>query len=229
MSTRLTGVVIRALDVRALSRFWAQALGWTVTEGDGATAVRPAEVDGVGLLFVSTGRPKAGKNPVHLDLPGGPAEVRRLLGLGAVRVDIGQGEVPWEVLADPEGNEFCVLPRWSDEGGRIAQICQDAADPGVQGAFWAAAGGWRIVEEGAWGVRLRAASGTGPELVMGPPVAARTEPHRLHLLLEPVPGAGPHGLTDLGAVRADGGRAGEERWETFIDPEGNEFGVLPRV
>jgi hypothetical protein len=49
------------------------------------------------------------KNRLHLDLAGGAEEVDRLLGLGAVRLDIGQGAVPWEVLADPEGNEFCVV------------------------------------------------------------------------------------------------------------------------
>ncbi|MEV5507967.1 VOC family protein [Streptomyces orinoci] len=225
MSTRLAGVVIQAVDVPALAGFWAQALRWPVAEERGVTILRSGEADGPALLLVPADRPKAGKNRVHLDLAGGPAEVRRLLGLGAVRVDIGQRGVPWEVLADPEGNELCVLPR-AEEDGRPVQICQDAADPAAQGAFWAAAAGWHIVAEGAWGVRLRAPSGCGPELVMGPPVAAKAEPSRLYPLLECPPGAGPHRLLELGAMRPDAGRTGGVPWETFTDPEGNEFGLL---
>ena len=70
--------------------------------------------DALPLVFVPVTEPKTTKNRVHLDLSTTSAEhqaaeVERLLGLGAVRLDIGQGQVPWEVLADPEGNEFCVL------------------------------------------------------------------------------------------------------------------------
>ena len=64
-----------------------------------------------GLLFELVPEPKTGKNRLHLDFRPADqdAEVQRLLGLGATRADIGQGDVSWVVLADPEGNEFCVL------------------------------------------------------------------------------------------------------------------------
>ena len=101
MATRLTGVVIRASDVKSLSEFWTNVLGADVVDG----------AHGVALRFDTARGPKTvRKNRVHLDLKGGPAQLARLLELGAVRVDIGQGEVPWEVLADPEGNEFCLQP-----------------------------------------------------------------------------------------------------------------------
>jgi Glyoxalase-like domain len=101
MATRLTGVVIRASDVESLSEFWTKVLGEDVVGG----------ANGVALRFEAARGPKtARKNRVHLDLKGGPAQLERLLDLGAVRTDIGQGDVPWEVLADPEGNEFCLQP-----------------------------------------------------------------------------------------------------------------------
>ena len=100
MATRLTGVEIRASDARSLSEFWRGVLGQDVLDG----------ANGLALRFVEDSGPKIAKNRVHLDLKGGPLQLARLLDLGAVRTDIGQGVVPWEVLADPEGNEFCLQP-----------------------------------------------------------------------------------------------------------------------
>ena len=99
--------------------------------------------------------PKAGKNRVHIDLASTSAahqaaEVDRLLGLGATRADIGQGEVPWVVLADPEGNEFCVLdPRPVYAGiGPVAAVVADCADPVSLARFWHEAAGWIVHERG---------------------------------------------------------------------------------
>ena len=97
--------------------FWAAALGWRRTyDTDDEVVLEPREgspEDGVApdLLFVKVPEAKAVKNWLHLDLrPKDQAgEVARLEGLGARRVDIAQGEVSWVVLADPDGNEFCVL------------------------------------------------------------------------------------------------------------------------
>jgi hypothetical protein len=73
--------------------------------------IRPAEDRMPGLLFVPVPEPKTIKNRLHLDFrpDDRDAEVERLLALGATRADVGQGDQPWVVLADPEGNEFCVL------------------------------------------------------------------------------------------------------------------------
>lgn len=99
---------------RDVGLFWSGALGWPlVWDQDGETAIRAP--DGIGP-FITWGPPvaaKSEKNRLHLDLapePGRQAdEVERLIAVGATPVDIGQGEVSWVVLADPGGNEFCVL------------------------------------------------------------------------------------------------------------------------
>lgn len=101
---------------QAVGYFWSQVLGWPlVWDQDEETAVR--DPDGTGPLVTWGGppvAPKHGKNRLHLDVapPLGTdqaAAVDHLLALGATHVDIGQGDVSWVVLADPDGNEFCVL------------------------------------------------------------------------------------------------------------------------
>jgi hypothetical protein len=95
-----------------LGRWWQQALGWVVVdEAPDVFEIRPAPDRLPGLLFVRVPESKTGKNRLHLDFrpDDQEREVTRLLARGATRVDIGQGEQPWVVLADPEGNEFCVL------------------------------------------------------------------------------------------------------------------------
>lgn len=109
--------VVDAEDPVVLGRWWADALGWVVVDdgaGEGATGeyeIRPDPDRLPGLLFVAVTEPKAVKNRLHLDFrpDDRDAEVKRLVELGATRADVGQGEQSWVVLADPEGNEFCVL------------------------------------------------------------------------------------------------------------------------
>jgi len=104
--------VIDARDPVALGRWWLEALGWVLVEDDpDEFEIRPASDVLPGLIFEPVRDHKRSKNRLHLDLrpDDQDAEVARLLALGASRVDIGQGDVPWVVLADPEGNEFCVL------------------------------------------------------------------------------------------------------------------------
>jgi hypothetical protein len=110
MTLRFSEICIDAADIHALGAWWAEALGWPseVTE-DGDVLLRaPA---GPNWLFLPVTDDKVVKNRIHFDFTPGdqPAEVDRLLALGARHVDIGQGEQSWVVLADPEGNEFCVL------------------------------------------------------------------------------------------------------------------------
>jgi hypothetical protein len=105
-------VVIDARDPIALGRWWANALEWVVVgEEADELEIRPAPDRLPGLLFGAVPEPKTGKNRLHLDFRpvDQDAEVERFLGLGATRADVGQVDVPWVVLADPEGNEFCIL------------------------------------------------------------------------------------------------------------------------
>ncbi len=114
--------VVDARDPAALGRWWREALGWTVVNDDPREyEIRPAADRLPGLVFVGVPEPKTSKNRLHLDFRpvDRDAEVARLLALGAARVDVGQGDSPWVVLADPEGNEFCVLSsrERDDKGG----------------------------------------------------------------------------------------------------------------
>jgi hypothetical protein len=118
MTLRIQCLCVDSANPGRLASFWQDALAWRRThDEDSEVVLEPpagSPADGVvpDLLFLRVPEAKAGKNRLHLDLrPVDQAvEVARLERLGATRVDIGQGEdVSWIVLADPEGNEFCVL------------------------------------------------------------------------------------------------------------------------
>jgi len=118
MTLRIQCLCIDTADPAGLAAFWQAALGWRRTFGqDDQVVLEPpagSPEDGVApdLLFLRVPGKKAGKNRLHLDLrpQDQAAEVARLEGLGASRADVGQGpDVSWVVMADPEGNEFCVL------------------------------------------------------------------------------------------------------------------------
>jgi predicted enzyme related to lactoylglutathione lyase len=110
MGLRFSEVCIDAADVRVLADWWAQVLGWPQdVDEDGDILLRSP--DGPDWLFCAVPDDKVVKNRIHFDFTPDDqqAEVDRLIGLGARQVDIGQGDQSWVVLADPEGNEFCVL------------------------------------------------------------------------------------------------------------------------
>jgi predicted enzyme related to lactoylglutathione lyase len=118
MALRMQCICVDSTDPAAIAGFWEQALGWRRTheEADEIVLEPPAgsPEDGVSpdLLFLRVPEGKTVKNRLHIDLrpDDQDAEVARLEGLGAHRVSVGQSEdVGWVVLADPDGNEFCVL------------------------------------------------------------------------------------------------------------------------
>lgn len=112
MSLEWEQTIVAAHDPASLGGWWREALGWVVVNDDSEEfEIRPAADRTPGLLFVRVEEAKASKNRLHLDFrpDDQTSEVDRLLDLGASRVDIGQGPQGWVVLADPEGNEFCVL------------------------------------------------------------------------------------------------------------------------
>jgi hypothetical protein len=128
MTVRWYTVVVDCEDNAGQARWWAGVLGWQVVyeAPDEVVIVPPHALTeaaertplgerGPGLVFVPVPEGKKVKNRLHIDLAPGPdddqtAEVDRLIALGASRVDVGQrSEASWIVLADPEGNEFCVL------------------------------------------------------------------------------------------------------------------------
>ncbi|MGQ0838663.1 VOC family protein [Actinokineospora sp.] len=239
MPTRMVNVVVDAAEPAALARFWADLLGWRISlENDEEVDVQAPEVDGwdMDLVFVPVSVPKTVKNRLHLDLSSRSAAaqdatVARALSLGATRLDIGQGAVPWVVLADPEGNEFCVLeprPEYADSGA-IAAIVVDSRAPGALATFWAAATGWRVVRDTPDFASLRAAGGRGPWLEFLRLDEPKVVKHRVHLDVAAYPGEDQQAEVDrlcaLGARPNDIGQVGVQ-WVVLADPEGNEFCVL---
>ena len=232
MATRLDNVVVDAADPLALAGFWSAALGLPITHQDSD------EVDvglpGFDLVFVPVPEPKTAQNGVHLDLASDSAAdqaaiVERLLGLGARLADVGQGEVPWVVLADPEGNEFCVLePRDEYRGiGPVAAVVVAARDPLALARFWAEAAGRPLARSGSDWASLAAEAGAWLEFIAGPSSCGGK--NRVHLDVRPLAADDQaievSRLLSAGAGPADIGQ-GEVPWVVLADPEGNEFCVL---
>jgi hypothetical protein len=123
MVSRFQELVIDGHDPRRLAEFWCEVLDYTILdEADGLVeiGVEPNTIEGLRsgavvptIVFAPVPESKTVKNRVHIDVNpidrSQDDEVRRLEALGATRVDVGQGDVGWVVMADPEGNEFCVL------------------------------------------------------------------------------------------------------------------------
>jgi predicted enzyme related to lactoylglutathione lyase len=240
MATRLVQINMKAGDDAALGRFWAEALGWEVSsEGPGVTNLEPEgfvypDPVAVCLDLIASPEPKTVKNRVHLDLATTSAAqqaelVTRLQELGATPADIGQGEVPWTVMADPEGNEFCVLDSLYQDTGPMATVVVDCADPRAMARFWGQAMDWTLDKVTDHNAVLRSATGVGPYLQFLRTPDVKTVWNRVHLDLRPYPGddlqAEAARLRTLGATAIDLGPSAVS-WMVLADPEGNEFCLL---
>jgi Glyoxalase-like domain len=114
VASKFTELVIDCAQPRRVAEFWAAVLDYKITEEEADLVyIEGAEGSGPGIVFVKVPEAKSVKNRVHIDVNATDRdqmeEVERLEGLGATRIDIGQGDVSWVVMADVEGNEFCVL------------------------------------------------------------------------------------------------------------------------
>ena len=118
VSLTIDWLAVDCSDAPSLAGFWAAALDYKVLDDEDPDEVLVVPRLGAGtrLIFLKVPEGKSVKNRLHLDLrpDDRDAEVERLIGLGARKVDIGQGDVTWVVMADPEGNEFCVLRELDD-------------------------------------------------------------------------------------------------------------------
>ena len=231
---------MKARDDSALGGFWAAALGWAVSsEEPGVTNLEPEgfvypDPVAVCIDLVTSAEPKTGKNRVHIDLATTSAAhqaelVARLTELGATLADVGQGDVAWTVMADPEGNEFCVLDSLYEDTGPIATVVVDCADPRAMASFWGQATDWIVHKVTDHSAVLRSAKGVGPYLQFLRTPDVKTGWNRVHLDVRPYPGddaaAEAARLESLGATAIDLGR-GDIPWRVFADPEGNEFCLL---
>jgi predicted enzyme related to lactoylglutathione lyase len=237
VTCQLDALTFAAQDPPGLARFWAGVLGWETTDdpGDGV-ALLPADDTGFRIRFAPTNEPKVAPNQMHLDLTSSSLEqqqatVARALDLGGRHIDIGQRpDEPHVVLADPEGNEFCVI----EPGNRFLAGCGfvgAVASDGSQdvGYFWSRGLDWPLVWDQDQETAIRSPHG-GPKITWGgPPVRQKQPRNRLHFDLAPPaggdPGAEVERLLSLGATRLGTGRSGTGD-VVLADPDGNEFCVL---
>lgn len=233
---------VKARDNAELGRFWAEALNWrTSSATPGATPVQPEgfvwpNPATVTIDVIAVPDPETVQDRIHLDLATTSVThqtelVTRLKTLGATPANIGQGDVPWTVLADPEGNVFCVLePRTMyRETGPIAAIVVNCTDPRAMTHFWSKALDWPLHEASEDHASLRSATGTGPYLEFRHTPNPNAIRNRIHLDLAPYPSDDQltevTRLKTLGATDADVGQ-GNAPWKCLTDPEGNQFCVL---
>jgi hypothetical protein len=235
LGLHLECVVIDARDPVALGRFWAEVLAAPVVESSpaGVRLSYPGLADFfIDLVPVPDREPRPHR--VHLDVFGGARRdelVRRALAAGATHLDIGQRDVPWVVLADPEDYAFCVMPERAvyQRTGPIGGIPIDADDIPAASAFWLAACDWVPADHPH---TVRHPSRTGPLIGFTEPVEPKRGKNPMHLDLR-VPAGLDYdtalaGLVDLGARPLEHGW-GELAWTVLVDAGNNEFCLLPPV
>ncbi|MFG2951487.1 VOC family protein [Streptomyces adustus] len=239
MTSRLFAICFNATRPSDLARFWSGVLGWKPADGpDDDIAILPPDNAGFRLRFLPSQEPRTGRNRAHFDLTSATPEeqrrtVARALELGGEHTDVGQlPEEDHVVLADPDGNEFCVIGAGNkflaDTGFIGALACDGTREVGY---FWSAALGWPLVWDQDEETAIQSPSGGTKITWGGPPVAPKTGTNRLYLELALPADADPEAeldrLVSLGATRTPAGEDHSGR-VLLLDPDGNEFSVLTR-
>ena len=235
MTSHLVALCFDANEPRRLARFWAGLMHLRIAD-DGVTLL-PSDEAGFSIEFLQTQQRKSGPNQVHLHLTSTSLDdqqstVARALGLGGRHLDIGQRpEEGHVVLADPEGNEFCVIEPGNDflaGCGFLGELSCDGS-PEV-GYFWSEALGWPLVWDQDQETAIQSPGGGTKISWGGPPVARKAGKNRLHFDVAPPAHEDQQAevdrLVSLGATPIDLGH-GEVSWAVMADPGGNEFCVLP--
>jgi len=236
MTARLVALSVDAIDPARLALFWSGLLGWQPgADRYGAVALTPSDDTGFGLRFLPTRQQKTEQNQLHFDLTSTSPDdqqrtVDRALDLGARHADVGQSpDEPHVVLADPEGNEFCVIEPGNGFLADCGFVGAVACDGSQQvGYFWSEALGWPLVWNQDQETAIRSPHG-GPKITWGgPPLKPKTGRYRLHFDLAPAGDqlAEVERLVSLGARRVDIGQ-GQADWVVLTDPDGHEFCVWP--
>jgi hypothetical protein len=230
MPLRLLAVTFDAHDPAAPAAFWGSLLGRAVIE-EAAGVLLPGDATQVGLRFVAAATDKSGANRMHLHLTSTSPEdqertVESALSLGGRHLDVGQ--LPDEdhvVLADPGGNEFCVIGPGSQflaGCGRLGEVsCDGSRDVGL---FWRDALGWPLVWDRDGETAVQSPLGGTKVAWGGPPVAPKLGRNRQRLDLAATDVTAEVGrLVALGAARLRDLDGGVE----LADPDGNELWVAP--
>ncbi|HEY2508724.1 MAG TPA: VOC family protein [Streptosporangiaceae bacterium] len=239
MTCQLVALCFDAQDPLRLGRFWADVLGWEVSDDDPQDGVELLPSDDTGFRFrlLPAQEQKTDLNDIHFHLTSTSLQnqqqtVARALALGALHIDIGQRpEEGHIVLADPEGNQFCVIEpgnAYLADCGFFAEVACDGSQE--VGYFWSAALGWPLVWDQDQETAIRSPHG-GPKIAWGgPPLTPRTGKYRMHFDLAPPAGGDQQAevdrLVSLGATRADNDH-GEAGGVVLADPDGHDFCVLP--
>jgi predicted enzyme related to lactoylglutathione lyase len=235
MTSELVALCVDAHDPGRLARFWSGLLGWDAVDRAGHVALLPDDDTGFEIRFLPSSRAKTVANRMHLDLTSSSAQdqqqrVARALGLGARHLDVGQRpEEDHVVLADPEGNELCVVGpgnRFLADCGLVGAVSCDGSRE--VGYFWSRALGWPLVWDQDEETAIRSPHG-GPKISWGgPPVAPKVGRNRVHFDLRAAGGADGatevERLVSLGASRLDAAHEGGGR-VALADPDGNELFV----
>ncbi|MER7192970.1 VOC family protein [Streptomyces flaveolus] len=236
MTSQLSAICFHATRPSALARFWSGVLGWEPADGpEGDVAILPPDPAGFRIRFLPGQEPKTGQNRAHFDLTSTSPEdqrrtVARALELGGSHIDVGQRpEEGHVVLADPDGNEFCVIEAGNkflaDTGFIGALACDGTQEVGY---FWSEALRWPLVWDQDQETAIQSPSGGTKITWGGPPVAPKTGTNRLCLELTlPADGdreAETARLVSLGATRTGTGEDDSGR-VLLLDPDGNEFFV----
>ncbi|WP_033218569.1 VOC family protein [Streptomyces virginiae] len=244
MTGQLFAICFHTTRPADLARFWAGLLGRETADGaDGDVVILPPDAAGFRIRFVPGQEPKTGQNRAHFDLTSTSPDdqrrtVARALELGGRHIDVGQ--LPEEghvVLADPDGNEFCVIEpgnKFLADTGVIGALACDGTQE--VGYFWSQALRWPLVWDQDQETAVQSPDGGTKITWGGPPVPPKTGRNRLYLELALPPGADARAEIDrllaLGARRADTAAVtgeGESRDVPMLDPDGNEFSVrMPR-
>ncbi|MPZ73736.1 MAG: VOC family protein [Nitriliruptorales bacterium] len=241
MVSRLVALCVEAVDPIRVARFWAAVLQWDVDQasrhGDSHDAVGVVSPDRktIRMLFLPVQARKANKNAIHLDLSSSSLDdqseaVAKFIERGAQHIDVGQRpEESHVVLADPEGNEFCVLEpgnSFVDNRSRFGSITCDGS-PEV-GHFWSAALGWPLVWDQDGETAIRASDATGPFITWGGPTPTSDMPRRWHFDITPLDGgqeAEVERLISLGAIPVKTA-GGDPARVVLADPDQNPFCVV---
>ncbi|MDT0343667.1 VOC family protein [Streptomyces litchfieldiae] len=238
MTAHLHALCFDANDPPRLARFWAGVLDWELVDDprDGI-ALLPSDDTGFRIRFLPTQEEKTEQNRMHFDLTSTSLDnqqqtVATALELGARHIDVGQRpEEGHVVLADPEGNEFCVIEPGNNflaDCGFIGALACDGSQE--VGYFWSKALGWPLVWDQDQETAIRSPHG-GPKITWGgPPLMPKSRKNRLRFDVAP-PAEGDQQaevdrLVSLGAILIDIGQD-EAGWVALADPDGNEFCVVP--
>ncbi|ROQ99609.1 hypothetical protein EDE04_6164 [Streptomyces sp. 2132.2] len=242
MTSQLFAICFNATRPSDLARFWSGLLGREPVGGtDDGIALLPPDAAGFRIRFLPGEEPKTGRNRAHFDLTSSsPQEQRRTvaraLELGGRHIDVGQlPEDGHVVLADPDGNEFCVIEAGNAFLAGTGFIGALACDGSREvGCFWSEALRWPLVWDQDQETAIQSPDGGTKITWGGPPVAPKTGPNRLYLELALPADADPEAeiecLIALGATRTDAdpgedGGKGDDARVLLLDPDGNEFSV----